>query len=554
MVPTESAAKTKSSSESEVLDFCNIDILDNNYLTDVACETFTFFSNKGITRDVLDRWQEKYPVLYPWNAKYNLLRQNYNRIYQYYPYMIVMASKTKEIKWALSRALKLKVPFSIRSGGHDWSGLSLSSGIVIDVSRRDYIKICGDTVKVGAGVHIGPLSKELSKNNLVSPFGTCQNVSVVGLACGGGGLGMILRKFGFSIDNLLEVKIVLADSTTVRASKTENKDLFFALRGAGGGNLGIITDLTFQVYPLRCLYLFQVWFPIKLLSKILKQWQAFAPFTDNNLTSELILLTVADLNQDRPEQILFTGEYIGKSKTKLKTLLSPFIQLSVQYKIWKSSFSDAVRHFAIPNPDYYFHNLSAFFNKPLKTKGLNIIKKYLAQGETGMGLEINAMGGKFFDVSPSETAFPWRDAIFWIEFRSGYRSPLLTDKYKTWVYDFYNEMKPYYTNKQGIPMLYANFRDLTLTDDLYPLAYWGNNVKKLVAVKNKYDPNDVFRHPQSIPLEWPPKLDYNNLNEESGDLNDKCEDPKVEANDQSFGDITTDENWDNDWDTAKSKK
>jgi hypothetical protein len=485
------------------------DILDNVYYTDPATETLAFFEKKGITKEQLAEWKKQHPIVYPWTVEYETLRQDYNRRWQYYPLAIVMAKKVKDVRWALQLARTLEVQFSIRAGGHDWNGLSLSAGIVIDVSRRDYVHVKGSIVTVGAGIHIGPLVKALEKYALVVPSGTCQNVGLAGSTLGGG-LGFLTRHYGLTLDSLLEVRLLLADGSLVVANKDEKADLFWALRGGGPGNLGIVTDMTFKAHRLSHVYLFQVWIPRYNFRKLFKWWQQWAPNTDIKLTSEVDLYPRETLSDERPEQVLLTGEYscsqLGegeknkqcKDKEQLRTILQPAIQLSTSYKIWRVSCTDAVRHFSSPNPNYFFQNRSAFFNRPLDGTGIGIIESYIDSAKEGMGLEINAMGGVFSKPSVNSTAFPWRDSIFWIEFRSGWRDPHLSEEHIAWVQGLYEQLRPYYSTR-CIPMLYYNFADLSLGKE-YPLAYWGTNAKRLIEVKTKYDPDNVFSRPQGIPV------------------------------------------------------
>lgn len=485
------------------------DILDNIYFTDPATETLLFFKSKGVSKEQLNKWQQEHPIIYPWSEKYSILKQDYNRRWVYFPLAIVMAKKVEDIQWAFKLVKNLEVPFSIRSGGHDWNGLSLSAGIVIDLSRRDYIKVLeGGRVELGAGVHIGPMVKELEKYSLVIPSGTCQNVGITGLTLGGG-LGMITRHYGLTIDSLLEARIILADGSSVTTSKKNFPDLFWALRGAGPGNFGIVTDLAFQGRRLSHVYIFDIWIPREKFRKLFKWWQKTAPYTDVNLSSEIDLYSK---EEEKPTQVRVTGEYscslIGelpahtpycKDREVLLKLLEFPISLSVSYELKRVTYTDAVRHYSSPNPNYFFQNRSAFFSKPLDNEGISIIEKYLDSAKAGMGYEINAMGGNFSKIAPSETAFPWRDAIMWMEFRSGWRDPLLGKEHIAWVQGLYTELEPYYsTNKLGVPQLYYNFADLSL-GKTYPLSYWYKNTKRLIEVKQRFDPENLFRRPQGVP-------------------------------------------------------
>lgn len=125
-------------------DICEIieePVLEEKYTTDVSRSTVNFFKSKGIKLCQLLKWQEEHPVIYPWDEYYNSLRLGFNRAGQFFPKMIIMAEKKKDIKWGLDIAIDLNIEFAIRSGAHDSMNYSLSNGIIIDISNRNYIEV-----------------------------------------------------------------------------------------------------------------------------------------------------------------------------------------------------------------------------------------------------------------------------------------------------------------------------------------------------------------------------------------------------------------------------
>lgn len=147
--------------------------LGEKYTDDVSRLTIIYFQQKGITIHELLEYQKYYSIIYPWDIDYNSVRLNFNRVGQYYPKMIIMISRSKDILWIINFALKYNITFTIRGGGHDSHCYSLCNGIMIDTTKRNFIKFQdNNTIKVGAGVRLGPLVEKLGDKSLFIPHGT----------------------------------------------------------------------------------------------------------------------------------------------------------------------------------------------------------------------------------------------------------------------------------------------------------------------------------------------------------------------------------------------
>ena len=208
-----------------------------------------------------------------------------------------MAQNVNDVQNALKFALKYKIPICARSGAHNNEGYSLCTGMVIDQSMRKSkfkVNIKRMLIKTEAGVFNGDIASALAEYNVALPAGTCPNVGISGLVLGGG-VGFLMRKYGLTCDNLVELDIILADGSLVTVNESKHTDLFWACKGGGGGNFGIVTSFTFKVYPIKDVCIFEITYDLKYIEETLQLWQEWAPKVDDRLTSEYNIATASSL-------------------------------------------------------------------------------------------------------------------------------------------------------------------------------------------------------------------------------------------------------------------
>lgn len=194
-------------------------------------------------------------IVTPNNTAYDSARENLNLSIQKYPCIIVFCQNREDIKNALRWAREKQVPFRVRSGRHSYENFSLvNRGLIIDVSEMKGIHYRQDkqTAMIQAGAELGLVYGQLWEDRVTLPAGTVYNVGLSGLALGGG-IGMLTRQFGLTCDSLEEVEIVVPSckcgAKIIYANRVENSELFWACRGGGEGNFGIVTAFTFRVHP-----------------------------------------------------------------------------------------------------------------------------------------------------------------------------------------------------------------------------------------------------------------------------------------------------------------
>lgn len=457
------------------------------FRADISCFTLRKFLERGLTKEQLLEFQKDYPIIYPWDENYDFFRFDVNRRFNVFPWMIITAENDKDILFGLELAKKHKIPLSLRSGSHSFEGFSLVEGIIIDQSKRKTVwinKQCR-TFSAESGTLLGPLAVELYKYKLFEPSGTCANNGLFGLTLGGG-IGFTSKTYGLTCDNLLELEMILASGQKVTVNDKEYSDLFWACKGGGGGNFGIVTKMKLQAYHIDNVYLYSLRAPLtkENLENLLPLWQDIAPRFPKKLSSDFGI---------GEREIDITGLYIGANEQKLRKLLTPFIEKVSVVEINYIPYIDAVRYFtgsARWRPFYKVKN--SFIAMPLPQASLPIILKYCSEPRGGFVL--NLLGGQVAKVKSHETAFAYRKSLFWLIINAQWDNQYQEPDSVSWITNLYNELSPYFPGH-----VYVNAPDLAIPN--YLAQYYGDNLRRLIHIKKKYDPENIFRYPQSIPTE-----------------------------------------------------
>jgi FAD/FMN-containing dehydrogenase len=201
----------------------------------------------------------------------------------------------------------------MRSGGHCFAGRSTTRGLVIDLSPLCPVELQGTVATIGAGATLGAIYARLEGEGRTIAAGSCPTVGIAGLTLGGG-LGIFGRTYGLTSDQLLAAQVVLADGRVVDCDAERCSDLFWALRGAGAGQFGVVARFVFRTVPAQELTCFRLGWPLTAANAVLEAWQAWAPEAPNELAASLLLNTFSDV--DRPPAVTLFGASLGtKSET-----------------------------------------------------------------------------------------------------------------------------------------------------------------------------------------------------------------------------------------------
>ena len=207
------------------------------------------------------------------------------------PAAVVRCATPGDVAATLAVARQRRLPMAIRSGGHSVAGRSATAGIVLDVTPMRSVTVVDDGAIVGAGVRLGDLYDALAEHGLTIPAGCGPSVGIAGLTLGGG-LGILGRKFGLTCDHLLRAQVVLADGRVVECDEHHDRELFWALRGAGGGHFGVVTSLVFHTLPAPSTTVFHLVWPPAAAAAVVQAWQAYAPDAPEEFDATLRLTAI----------------------------------------------------------------------------------------------------------------------------------------------------------------------------------------------------------------------------------------------------------------------
>jgi hypothetical protein len=245
----------------------------------------------------------------PGSPAYDDSRPPFNaRFHDRRPNAIVSCASPHDVSEAISFARRHDVQIAVRSGGHSFAGHSSTGGIVLDVTPMRSVSVSGGFATIGAGARLGEVYAALQEHGLAIPGGTCPDVGVAGLTLGGG-LGILGRTYGVTADRLVAAEVVLADGRVVECDEQRDEELFWALRGAGSGNFGVVTSLVFRAVPAPDATNVHLRWPFSRAADVIAAWQSWAPNGPDALAASLKVTSTADV--DEPLSVDVYGAVLG---------------------------------------------------------------------------------------------------------------------------------------------------------------------------------------------------------------------------------------------------
>ena len=391
-----------------------------------------------------------------------------------------------------------QLPFAVRCGGHSYEGFSQSADVVIDLRGLAAIQVDShaNLVTVGSGASLYHIYQAVAAKGLALQAGSCPTVGVSGHILGGGH-GLLARSHGLTCDSMEQVTVVDAQARVLTANESSEPDLYWACRGGGGGSFGIATEFRLRVFPLKSALVFGVSWQLSQAhaAGLFAAWQAWAP----NAPSDITPIMKVGSAGGGAITMRCIGQSVG-SESELRAELKPLLTLaspSSALSVRSLGFLDAVKHFAGPL-DYeqvYMKAKSDYVLTPLDSDAIGVMMETLGALPAGaVVLLCDGYGGRIADVAAQDTAFPRRKGTqFCIQYYSSWTRATDTPAHVANVAKVYAAMRPFMPGAA-----YVNYCDLDLPD--YATAYWGDNLPRLMAVKQHYDPDDLFPHAQSVPL------------------------------------------------------
>jgi FAD/FMN-containing dehydrogenase len=449
------------------------------------------------------------PVITPASRSYGHARLVYNeRFDAVHPLGIVQPVSVEDVRRVIAWAKKTGVSLAIRSGGHSYAGYSTTQGLVVDLQRLNAISLNpSGLATIGAGARMIDVEAALANRGRAIPAGSCASVGIGGLALGGG-VGLASRKFGTTSDNIVSFGIVTADGRYRICSASDEPNLYWACRGGGGGNFGIVTHFVFRTHAVAPVSYFFAGWPWAQAAEVVRAWQAFAPHAPDELFSICALQT--DANEPRVQAF---GQFMG-SQRQLRALLKPLARVAgFRLTLGSSSYLDAQLrwagclgkslaqcHLVGDTPAgtlgrARFVGKSDYVNAPLSKAAAETIVRWINRAQSeGFGsaaLLLDSYGGAINRVPRDATAFVHRNALCSGQYLAYWRRPSDAARALTWLRGFYAVMRPYVSG-----FAYQNYIDRDLKT--WRHAYYATNYSRLRTVKTRVDPEWLFRFPQGI--------------------------------------------------------
>ena len=437
-----------------------------------------------------------------------------------HPQGVVRAASEADVQRAVNFARQHVMGFTARSGGHSYAGYSTSHGLVCDVTGLSHVSVnpTAKTAIVGAGARTIDVYAAAAAKSMAFAAGSCATVGIAGVTLGGG-QGVMGRRFGLTCDNLVSLRIVTADGALITASPNQHQDLFWACRGGGGGNFGVVTRFTFEVHPLTHLARFFFTWPWSQAAHVVAGWQGWAPTAPSELWSNCHLRYSAG-----SPSISVSGVYVGSQSAlttelaKLKTAVGSapsvndvstetYLDLML-LEAGCSGLSVDECHLPTDDPEGKLSRdsqvaRSDFFNAKIPPAGIQaLLHSVESRGDDpkldggGGGVGLDAFGGAINAVAADATAFVHRNSKFLAQYTTHWApgaSQDVIDANVAWLDAFHAAMKPYASG-----FAYQNYIDPTLAT--WQHAYYGSNFTRLTQIKKKYDPANFFHFAQSIPV------------------------------------------------------
>jgi FAD/FMN-containing dehydrogenase len=438
----------------------------------------------------------------PEDPSYDDQRQVWNGSINRRPALIARCAGAADVGAALRFAQRSGLPLAVRSGGHSFPGHSVcDGGLVIDLGPMKGIRVDAEarTATAQAGVLLGELDRETQAFGLAVPAGIVTHTGLAGLTLGGG-IGWLMRKHGLTIDQLLAVELVTAEGELVRASESENADLFWGLRG-GGGNFGVVTEFEFHLNPVgpvllagpifwpmadspRLLRFYREWIataPDELMTIVVHRKAPDLPFVPAELKGELVVSIVccyAGAVEDG-ERVLRPLREFGRP---VLDLCQPTPYLEHQ-----AMFDPSFPH----GRWYYMRSCDV---EELSDEVIDITAEHsLRIGSPLTAFPIWQMGGAVARVGDGETAFNGRHAGHTFNITAITDSAEGFDEEREWARGLWSALEPHQTSS-----VYVNFL-MQEGEERVRDAYGVEKYDRLKALKSKYDPENLFRLNQNIP-------------------------------------------------------
>jgi FAD/FMN-containing dehydrogenase len=438
-------------------------------------------------------------LIQPSDARFDEVRKVYNAMIDKRPALIAQCAEVADVINVVNFGRDNHLTVAVRGGGHNGPGLgTCDDGLVIDLSHMRDIQVdpVNKTVRVEGGCLWGEVDKATHEFGLAVPSGIIASTGVGGLTLGGG-TGYLSRHYGLTIDNLLEVEMVLADGSRVTANNTENADLFWAVRG-GGGNFGVVTSFLFKANPVQTVYGGPMFWPLEQAADILHFWQDFILKAPNNINGWFAFATVPPVAPfPEPYHLhkmcaivwCYTGDPANGAAAlePIRKFCQPAIDFAgpIPFPALQGMF-DALYPSGL---QWYWR--ADFFNH-YYDKAIDLHVKYGSQLPTMFStMHIYPINGAVHQAGSQDTAWSYRDANFAQVIVGVDPDPKNNERLAEWTKDYWLALHPHSAGGAYVNMIMDEGEERVK-------AAYRDNYARLAQIKTKYDPQNFFHVNQNI--------------------------------------------------------
>jgi FAD/FMN-containing dehydrogenase len=470
-------------------------------MTDLTVRTLEA-STKTIPQDTVSalRGKVRGTVALPGEDGYDAARTIWNGMVDRRPGLVIRCLGATDVINAVNLAREEKLLLAVRGGGHNIAGNAVcDGGLLIDLSLMRSVRVdpASATARVEPGATLADFDKEAQEFALVTPLGINSTTGVAGLTLGGG-FGWTTRKFGLTVDNLLSADVVSADGKLLRASGSENPDLFWALRG-GGGNFGVVTSFEFKLHPLGPQVLSGlIVHPLEQARELLPQFRRIARGAPDELTIWVVMRKAPPLpflptEWHGKEVLVFAACYAGdmkegeKALAALRALGKPIADVISPHPFtaWQAAFDPLLT----PGARNYWksHDFA-----DLPDAAVDVILNSVRElPSPECEVFIAHVGGAMARIPGNATAWPNRDAHFVMNVHTRWQDKAQDAACIAWARHLFEATAPFASGS-----VYVNFMPDDESDRVEK-AY-GTNYRRLAEIKRRYDPSNLFRMNQNI--------------------------------------------------------
>lgn len=454
-------------------------------------------------------------LILPGDREYDEARGVWNGMIDRQPHAVVRARSEADIAPTIRFARDRGLLLAIRGGGHNVAGNgTVDDGIVLDLRALDAVTVDPGSreVHVGPGATLADVDRATEPHHLAVPIGVVSGTGMAGLTLGGG-VGWLTRAYGLTVDNLLRAEVITATGERVDASATENDELFWGLRG-GGGNFGVVTRFTYRAHPLGPdLIAGNFIFGLDEAAHALRAYAAWTADLPDEMTS-IISFLIPPADWDLGDELLMIMGFVwaGPDRAEAERLIDRLRAAArptaenlepVSWRTWQSAADGLFPR----GSRAYWKNTS--FERLDDATIDTLIGRARELTWQGTAFDIHHMGGAFGSVDEDATPFPNRAATYWLNVYGFWSDPADDDRRTEWVRGFARDMESHasggvylnFLGQDGEPGGAEDVRAIRATRDAARAVYGSRKLERLVALKRRYDPDNLFRLNHNIPVE-----------------------------------------------------